>query len=148
MPRAPVVSEQVDVQVRGMLGELRAQHPLRVEHGGQPVVLPRHQYGRRRAVPGSQPRQPLVPVGGDERLGVRGADHVADGLPVTVIQHVGVLPLQDQVRAGEDIGDELVAAVQAASALPGLCCFQADVVDRVPVAVTVTADERRRVLRR
>jgi hypothetical protein len=42
MAGAPVAGQQVDVQVRGMLGELRAQHPLRVEHGGQPRVLQRH----------------------------------------------------------------------------------------------------------
>src|SRR4029078_106630 len=60
-------------------------------------------------------RQPAFLIRGDEVRGAGRADDVADGA-LAIVQHVGVLWLQEQVRPGEGIGDQVIGAVPAAHA--------------------------------
>lgn len=137
--RAPVAGEQVDVQVSGMRREFWPQHVLGMKHRDLPRVLRGHRDGGRRPVPSAQPWHPVFPVVRHELVGVRGTDDVADGA-LAVVQHVGMPRRQRQVGADENVGHEIVGAVPPASALSGLGSLKADVIDRVPVAVAVSAD--------
>jgi hypothetical protein len=138
-PAPPVTGGQVDVQVRRVRRQLGQQPAVGVEHHVEEVLLLGHRRAGQRLVPGPQTRQPPFPVRGHEVGGAGRADHVADGAPATV-QHVGVFGLQEQVRPGGDIGDQVIGAVPAAHPPARVRGLHTDLIHRGPVTVTVAAD--------